>query len=205
MVSVNNLSQKFINSIMILIIDNYDSFTQNLAQYCGANKFKIKIIRNDEITIENIKQIQPTHIIISPGPGHPVDANFSMNIINNYAHKTPILGVCLGHQCIGHLYGATIKTLDTPMHGKISKIIHNNNDIFYNLPNPFNAARYHSLTISNKYLPKNLEITAWTNEGDIMACRHKKYKMLRGIQFHPESIWTEEGKKIIYNFLYHSK
>nr|QCI07818.1 Anthranilate synthase component II [Pleonosporium borreri] len=190
---------------MILIIDNYDSFTQNLAQYCGTHKFKIKIIRNDEINIEEIKYMQPTHIIISPGPGHPIDANCSINIINHYANTIPILGVCLGHQCIGYLYGAKIQQLHTPMHGKISKIKHNNNDIFYKLPNPFNAARYHSLTINNQYLPKNLEITAWTNEGDIMACRHKKYKMLRGIQFHPESIWTEEGKKIITNFLYNNK
>lgn len=186
---------------MILIVDNYDSFTQNLAQYVGESGFDIKIIRNDEVKIKDIKNINPTHIILSPGPGHPIAANYSIKIIENYAHKTPILGVCLGHQCIGHVYGAQINQLKYPMHGKISYINHLNEGIFYNLPNPLYAARYHSLIINQNNLPQDLEITAWTKEGLVMGCRHRKYKILQGIQFHPESIWTHEGKKLIKNFI----
>nr|QCI08724.1 Anthranilate synthase component II [Sphondylothamnion multifidum] len=185
---------------MILIIDNYDSFTQNLAQYIGEIGLPLQIIRNDH-NIKDISKIQPTHIIISPGPGHPKESGISLDIIKHYSPILPILGVCLGHQCIGHIYGGEIKELNIPMHGKVSKIIHKNIDIFYGLSNPFNATRYHSLIINNKYLPEELEITAWTEEGLIMGCRHKQYKKLRGVQFHPESIWTNEGKKLIHNFV----
>nr|YP_009391782.1 Anthranilate synthase component II [Acrosorium ciliolatum]ARW59926.1 Anthranilate synthase component II [Acrosorium ciliolatum] len=186
---------------MIIIIDNYDSFTENLAQYIGELGFKIKIIRNDEISLSNLNKINPTHIILSPGPGHPKNSNICLEIISNYANQIPILGVCLGHQCIGHIYGAEIKKLNKPIHGKTSHILHNKRDLFYNLPNPLIATRYHSLIINEKNMPNHLEITAWTKDGTIMGCRHKIYKNIRGIQFHPESLWTSQGKIIINNFL----
>nr|QCI07949.1 Anthranilate synthase component II [Plumaria plumosa] len=186
---------------MILIIDNYDSFTDNLAQYVGELGFKVKVIRNDEISLNNIMEINPSHIILSPGPGHPQDSNRCLDIIKNYSHQIPILGVCLGHQCIGYLYGANIKQLDIPIHGKVSKISHYKKDIFQNITSPFIAARYHSLVINKINIPVNLEITAWTEDGTIMGCQHKIHTKLRGIQFHPESIWTIDGKTIIKNFL----
>lgn len=186
---------------MILIIDNYDSFTENLAQYIGELNYKIQILRNDDLYLKTIDVLPITHIIISPGPGHPREACGSLNIIKNYAHKIPILGVCLGHQCIGEIYGGTINKLDIPMHGKISKVLHNEKDIFENISNPFMATRYHSLILEHTKLPQDLEATAWTEEGIIMACRHKIFHNLRGIQFHPESLWTNEGKKILKNFL----
>lgn len=187
---------------MILVIDNYDSFTQNLVQYIGELGFNMIIKRNDEISLQEIDIIQPTHIIISPGPGNPQNTGIVLKLIKIYANKVPILGVCLGHQSIGYAYGGKIKQLKNPVHGKVSKILHNNTDIFKNLPNPFLGARYHSLIIDRLYLPKEIEITAWTNDGLIMACRHKQYKNIRGIQFHPESIWTHSGKQIIKNFLH---
>ena len=187
---------------MILIIDNYDSFTQNLVQYVGEFGLTIQTIRNDMVTIEKIEKLKPSHIIISPGPGHPQEITNLLEIIKHYANTVPILGVCLGHQIIGYLYGANIKRLKNPMHGKISQISHKNTDIFNTLPNPFLATRYHSLIIDNINLPNELEITAWTNDGIIMGCQHKKYKKLRGIQFHPESLWTNEGKIIISNFIH---
>nr|YP_009396739.1 Anthranilate synthase component II [Ophidocladus simpliciusculus]ARW65925.1 Anthranilate synthase component II [Ophidocladus simpliciusculus] len=186
---------------MILIIDNYDSFTENLSQYIGELKEKITIIRNDELSLEQVDKIQPTHIILSPGPGNPQNSGHCLSIIKSYAGKIPILGICLGHQSIGYIYGGTIKQLNKPMHGKISYITHNKQDIFTNLPSPFKASRYHSLIIDKHNIPKELEITAWTSDGTIMACRHKIHKKLRGIQFHPESLWTKQGKKILENFL----
>nr|QCI09060.1 Anthranilate synthase component II [Inkyuleea mariana] len=186
---------------MILIIDNYDSFTQNLVQYVGEYSSNMQVIRNDELSIKDISKIKPTHIILSPGPGHPNNTGISLELIKTYANRIPILGVCLGHQSIGYVYGAKIKQLKFPMHGKISEILHNQKDLFQGLTNPFFATRYHSLIIDNIEMPEDLEVTAWTKEGTIMACRHKKYQLLRGIQFHPESLWTYEGKKIIKNFL----
>lgn len=186
---------------MILIIDNYDSFTQNLVQCVGELGFEIQVSRNDEIAINDIVKIHPTHIILSPGPGNPSDTGISLQLIKHYANKIPILGVCLGHQSIAYVYGGYIKQLNKPMHGKISEIIHDNKDIFKQLPNPFLAVRYHSLVINGNNLPHDIEVTAWTNEGTIMGCRHKKFLLLRGIQFHPESLWTYEGKLIIKNFL----
>nr|QCI06179.1 Anthranilate synthase component II [Dicranema revolutum] len=186
---------------MILIIDNYDSFTQNLAQSVGGLGFDVQVSRNDEISIQKIVYLNPTHIILSPGPGHPFNTGISLKLIETYADKIPILGVCLGHQSIGYLYGGLIRPLDKPIHGKTSKIFHKNTDLFKNLPNPFIAARYHSLIIDYFELPQLLEVTAWTQEGIIMGCCHKKYHLLRGIQFHPESIWTNEGQLIIKNFL----
>nr|YP_009295878.1 anthranilate synthase component 2 [Schimmelmannia schousboei]AOM64813.1 anthranilate synthase component 2 [Schimmelmannia schousboei] len=186
---------------MVIVIDNYDSFTQNLVQYVGELGFDMQIIRNDEISLSDMSSMNPTHIILSPGPGNPSNSGISLDVIKFYADKIPILGVCLGHQSIGFVYGANIKQLQLPMHGKTSKIMHDNTGLFAQLPNPFDAARYHSLVIDNENLPEELEITAWTQEGIIMGCRHKVYKLLQGIQFHPESLWTDSGKKIIENFL----
>nr|YP_010728857.1 anthranilate synthase component 2 [Lithothamnion corallioides]WEA77107.1 anthranilate synthase component 2 [Lithothamnion corallioides] len=186
---------------MILIIDNYDSFTHNLVQYVGELGFEITTARNDNISINTIKQIKPTHIIISPGPGNPRESGISLEIIKRCSNDIPILGVCLGHQSIGHVYGGEIIKLMHPMHGKISEIYHDGKDIFAELPNPFLATRYHSLVINTDNFPEELRITAKTNDGTIMACQHKKYPYLRGIQFHPESLWTENGKILIKNFL----
>ena len=186
---------------MILIIDNYDSFTYNLVQYAGELGFKIKIIRNDNKNITKIQEINPTHIIISPGPGSPKESGLSLDIISKYASQIPILGVCLGHQSIGYIYGGSIKQLNSPMHGKRSLVYHYEKDLFVNIPNPFKAARYHSLILDQTNLPSDLKITASTEDGIIMACQHTKYPYLQGIQFHPESLWTEKGKTIIQNFL----
>lgn len=186
---------------MILIIDNYDSFTYNLVQYVGELGYKTKIARNDKISIKDIKNLQPSHIIISPGPGKPQESGISLDIISQLSRCIPILGVCLGHQSIGHIYGGQIKKLDIPMHGKTEAIYHDEQDIFTNIPNPFTATRYHSLIIDKHKLPEDIQITAQTKDGVIMACRHQKYPLIRGIQFHPESLWTENGKNIISNFL----
>jgi len=186
---------------MILIIDNYDSFTQNLVQYVGELNLPVKIRRNDNININDIEKMQPSHIIISPGPGHPKDADNILKIIQKYAANIPILGVCLGHQMIGYLYNYKIQRLSKPVHGKISEITHNNTLLFNKVPNPFNATRYHSLIVTNDNQSNALEITAWTKDGAIMACKHKTYTKLQGIQFHPESLWTQYGKKMIQNFL----
>lgn len=186
---------------MILIIDNYDSFTYNLVQYTGELGLTVKIIRNDHKNISYVQRLNPTHIIISPGPGSPTESGLSLDIISQYASQIPILGVCLGHQSIGYIYGGKIQQLDQPMHGKMSLVYHNGKNIFMNIPNPFKAIRYHSLVINRKDLPSALQITASTQDGLIMGCQHKKYPNLQGIQFHPESLWTEKGKKIIKNFL----
>nr|YP_010951461.1 Anthranilate synthase component II [Laurencia catarinensis]WMP12400.1 Anthranilate synthase component II [Laurencia catarinensis] len=186
---------------MILIIDNYDSFTQNLYQYVGELGNKTIVKRNDEILIEDIENINPTHIILSPGPGKPEESGVCLNIIKKYSRKIPILGICLGHQGIGYTYGSKIKQLNKPFHGKVTNIMHNKIDIFKDLTNPLAVNRYHSLVIDEKNISKNLEVTAWTSDGIIMGCRHKIYQKLRGVQFHPESLWTKEGKKILKNFL----
>lgn len=186
---------------MIIIVDNYDSFTQNLSQYIGELGHKIRIARNDELSISDIKILKPTHIILSPGPGKPEESKICLEIIKKYGNEIPILGICLGHQAIGYLSGGIIKRLNTPMHGKISTIITNEKDIFKNIKKSFNGMRYHSLIIDKNTAPKDLEITAWTLDGSIMGCRHKIYAKLRGIQFHPESLWTQEGKTILKNFL----
>ena len=186
---------------MIIIIDNYDSFTYNLVQYAGELGHQVKIIRNDNIYIEDIESLNPTHIIISPGPGSPKEAGSSLHVISYFASRVPILGVCLGHQSIGYIYGGTIRKLEKPIHGKVSLIYHDKQDIFINMPNPFKAIRYHSLIIDNTHLPHTLKITASTDNGIIMGCQHTKYPYVQGIQFHPESLWTEKGKTIIQNFL----
>ncbi|MDD4179512.1 MAG: aminodeoxychorismate/anthranilate synthase component II [Candidatus Margulisbacteria bacterium] len=185
---------------MILVIDNYDSFTYNLVQYLGELGPEIKVFRNDEITIPGIEKMKPTHILISPGPGVPSEAGISEDVIRRFGGHIPILGVCLGHQAIGEVFGGKIVRAGRIMHGKTSNIYHDKKTIFKGLPNPFTATRYHSLIVEKKNLPGELEISAWTKEGEIMGLRHKKLK-IEGVQFHPESILTEAGRKLLANFL----
>ncbi|HRR95109.1 MAG TPA: aminodeoxychorismate/anthranilate synthase component II [Candidatus Ratteibacteria bacterium] len=185
---------------MVLLIDNYDSFVYNLYQYIGELGEKIVVYRNDKIKIEEIKKIAPSRIIISPGPGRPENAGVSCEIIEKFAGQIPILGVCLGHQCIGYVFGGKIIGAKKLMHGKTSQIYHKGKNIYKNLKNPFQATRYHSLIIEKKSIPSVLEIDAWSEDEEIMGIRHKNYKIY-GVQFHPESILTEEGKKLIKNFL----
>ncbi|MDD4900108.1 MAG: aminodeoxychorismate/anthranilate synthase component II [Candidatus Omnitrophica bacterium] len=185
---------------MILMIDNYDSFTYNLVQYLGELGVKVKVFRNDKISIAAIKKLSPEKIVISPGPGRPENAGISCEVIRQFAGKIPILGVCLGHQAIGFTYGGKIIIAKKLMHGKTSLIYHNKKEIFRYIPNPFEATRYHSLLVERKSLPACLEVTAWTKEKEIMGLKHKKFP-LWGVQFHPESILTKSGKDILRNFL----
>lgn len=185
---------------MILMIDNYDSFTYNLVQYFGELGRNIKVFRNDKITLGEIKKLRPEKIVISPGPGRPEDAGISCDLIKEFSGKIPILGVCLGHQAIGYVYGGRIINAKRLMHGKTSMVYHNRQTIFKGIPNPFEATRYHSLLLERKTMPDILEIIAWTKAGEIMGLKHKKYP-LWGVQFHPESILTKSGKDILANFL----
>ena len=186
----------------VIVIDNYDSFTYNLVQYLGELKQNVLVYRNDEITLDEIKKLNPSHIVISPGPGRPDDAGISKNLIKELAGKVSILGVCLGHQCIGEVYGGKIINAPTLMHGKTSEIIHEENSVFKDIPNPFTATRYHSLIVDEKSIGKApLKITAKTKDGLIMALEHKEFKNLIGVQFHPESILTQFGHKLLSNFL----
>lgn len=186
----------------VIVIDNYDSFTYNLVQYLGELKQDVLVYRNDEVTLDEIKKINPSHIVISPGPGRPDDAGISKNLIKELAGKVSILGVCLGHQCIGEVYGGSIVNAPILMHGKTSEIIHEGNSIFKDIPNPFTATRYHSLIVDEKSIGKApLKVTAKTKDGLIMALEHKEFKNLIGVQFHPESILTEHGHKLLSNFL----
>ncbi len=189
---------------MILVIDNYDSFTYNLVQYFGElvkNPDDIVVKRNDEITLADIKKMNPERIVISPGPCTPKEAGISVDVYHAFAKTKPILGVCLGHQCLGEAMGGTVVRAGRLMHGKTSMIHHDNKGIFKGLSNPFVATRYHSLLVEKKTLPKDLTVSAWTDEGEIMGLRSKKYPWIEGVQFHPESILTVEGKKILKNFL----
>jgi len=185
---------------MILMIDNYDSFTYNLVQYLGELGQSVKVYRNDALTLKDIEKLNPQKIVISPGPGRPEDAGISCAVIKEFSSKLPILGVCLGHQAIGYCFGGKIVQARRLMHGKTSKIYHNQKEIFKNIPNPFLATRYHSLLVEKKSLPDCLEITAWTAEDEIMGLKHKNYA-LWGVQFHPESILTKSGKAILGNFI----
>lgn len=186
---------------MILMIDNYDSFTFNLVQYLGELGQDIKVFRNDKITINTIKKLKPAKIVISPGPGRPEDAGISCELIKEFAAKIPILGVCLGHQCIAYVYGSRIIGAKKLMHGKVSWIYHNQENIFKGITNPFEATRYHSLVVERKTLSKCLQITAWTKQdNEIMGLKHNDYPLF-GVQFHPESILTKFGKDILKNFL----
>ncbi len=184
---------------MILIIDNYDSFVYNLAQYVGELGWEPVVYRNGRITLEEIARLSPTHIIISPGPGTPLDAGISNDVVRHFGGKIPILGVCLGHQCIGYVYGGAI-IRGTPTHGKTSLIYHDGQTIFSHLPDPFEAGRYHSLIVELEALPSHLEISARTARGEIMGLRHKGY-VVEGVQFHPESILTKVGHDLLNNFL----
>jgi len=185
---------------MILVIDNYDSFTYNLVQYLGELGAHLVVYRNDKITAQEIKALVPQKIIISPGPGGPKDAGVSIEVIKKFAESTPILGVCLGHQVIGYAFGAEIVRASRIMHGKTSEIRHDGKTIFSGIKNPFTATRYHSLLVKKDTLPDCFEVSAWTSEGEIMGLRHKQYQV-EGVQFHPESILTGEGKKLLSNFL----
>jgi anthranilate synthase component II len=185
---------------MILMIDNYDSFTYNLVQYFGELGADIDVFRNDKITINKIARLKPKKIVISPGPGRPEDAGISCEVIRVFAGKIPILGVCLGHQAIGYVYGGRIIGAKKLMHGKTSMIYHNGKSIFKGIANPFEATRYHSLLVEKKTLPECLEIIAQTKGNEIMGLKHKKYPVW-GVQFHPESILTKSGKDILANFL----
>ncbi|MGA2090565.1 MAG: aminodeoxychorismate/anthranilate synthase component II [Endomicrobiales bacterium] len=185
---------------MILVIDNYDSFTYNLVQYLYEWEPNVRVFRNDHITIAQIEELAPEAIIVSPGPGTPAQAGISMELIRTFAGKIPILGVCLGHQCIGEVFGGRVVRAGRLMHGKTSPIIHDGKKIFTGLKNPFDATRYHSLIVEKKSLSKDLVVTAWTQEGEIMGVRHKKFPV-EGVQFHPESILTIEGKKLLKNFV----
>ena len=185
---------------MLLMIDNYDSFTYNVVQYLGELGADVKVIRIDELSVADIAALQPERIVVSPGPCTPTEAGVSVAAIKHFAGKVPLLGVCLGHQSIGSAFGGKIIHAKTLMHGKTSLIHHNSNSVFTGLPNPFTATRYHSLVIERETLPDCLEITAWTDDGEIMGVRHKTLAV-HGVQFHPESILTEHGHDMLKNFL----
>jgi len=185
---------------MVLVIDNYDSFTYNLVQYLGEMHAEMQVHRNDQISIEQIRELKPERILISPGPCSPRESGLSNEIIRTFSSQIPTLGVCLGHQCIGHVFGGNVIVNYRMMHGKTSLIKHNGKDLFEGLPNPFAATRYHSLVIQRDSLPDCLEITAETEEGEIMGVKHKQLPIW-GVQFHPESILTESGRQILKNFL----
>jgi anthranilate synthase/aminodeoxychorismate synthase-like glutamine amidotransferase len=186
---------------VLLVIDNYDSFTYNLVQYLGELGADIRVRRNDEITAEQVQQLQPSRIVISPGPGRPEDAGITPEVIRRMGSTTPILGVCLGHQAIGVVYGGTVCRAQTPMHGKTSTVEHDGRGVFTGIEGPFDAGRYHSLIIATGTMPPDLEVSARTREdGTIMAVRHRTHPV-HGVQFHPESVLTDVGRRILKNFL----
>ena len=185
---------------MLLMIDNYDSFTYNLYQYLCELGAEVEVVRNDKISLEEIEDMSPEGIIISPGPSTPLEAGISNDVIRQFGPKTPTLGVCLGHQCIGHVYGAKVDRAGEIRHGKTSMVSHNGAGVLAGLPNPFEAIRYHSLVVFPETLPDTLEVTAQTANGLIMGLRHKEFP-IEGVQFHPESILTPDGKHLLQNFL----
>jgi anthranilate synthase component 2 len=192
---------------VILVIDNYDSFTYNLVQYLGelAADFPVandlQVVRNDQITVDEIRKLNPDAVVISPGPGRPDDAGISLNVITQLGNQLPILGVCLGHQSIGQVFGGKIVSAPELMHGKTSQVSHTGIGIFQGLENPLTATRYHSLVIERETCPDVLEITAWVEDGTIMGVRHRNYPHIQGVQFHPESVLTTLGKELLRNFL----
>jgi anthranilate synthase/aminodeoxychorismate synthase-like glutamine amidotransferase len=188
---------------MILVIDNYDSFTYNLVQYFGELGAELVVRRNDQVTLDEVEEMRPERICISPGPGTPADAGISNELILRFGPSIPILGVCLGHQCIGQVYGGEVVRAGRIMHGKTSPIMHEGDGVFAGLPNPFEATRYHSLIVRRETLPPELEITAETAAREIMGLRHRRFPV-QGVQFHPESIMTEAGKRLLANFLQRS-
>jgi anthranilate synthase/aminodeoxychorismate synthase-like glutamine amidotransferase len=188
---------------MLLIIDNYDSFVYNLAQYVGELGWEPVVYRNDRITVGEIERMSPTHIIISPGPCTPLEAGISNDVIRYFGGKIPILGVCLGHQCMGYVYGGQVVRAPVPTHGKSSLVYHDGKTVYQGIPNPFEGGRYHSLVISREAFPPALELTAETSDGVVMGVRHRDY-VVEGVQFHPESIMTDVGHDILRNFLRYS-
>ncbi|MDA7519327.1 aminodeoxychorismate/anthranilate synthase component II [Akkermansiaceae bacterium] len=185
---------------MLVVIDNYDSFTYNLVQYFGELGAEMKVLRNDAVTIEQLRDLNPSHICISPGPCTPNEAGISCAVIEAFGGSIPVFGVCLGHQSIGQVYGGEVVRAETLMHGKTSMIHHEGKSVFKGLSNPFEATRYHSLIVKKETLPDCLEVTAWTDDGIIMGLKHKELNV-HGVQFHPESILTDEGKALLKNFL----
>lgn len=185
---------------MLLMIDNYDSFTYNLVQYFGELGEDVRTFRNDEITLDEITALKPDHICISPGPCTPHEAGISISVLQHFAGKIPMLGVCLGHQSIAEAFGGKVIRAKQVMHGKTSVISHTNRGVFHNLPNPYTVTRYHSLAIERSSLPSCLEVTAWTDDGEIMGVRHTEFA-IQGVQFHPESILSEHGYALLKNFL----
>ncbi len=188
---------------MVLIIDNYDSFTYNLVHQVGRYVDAIEVVRNDAITVKEIAQMEPAAILISPGPGRPSDAGISMEVIRQFGARVPVLGVCLGHQAIGEVFGGQVTYAPSLMHGKTSEIYHTGEDLFKGLPQGFEATRYHSLVVNPERMPDVLEVTAWTKDGIIMGLRHRSYPIW-GVQFHPESVMTREGDCLIVNWLCHT-
>ena len=185
---------------MLLMIDNYDSFTYNLVQYLGELGETVKVVRNDELALDAIESLAPARIVISPGPCTPNEAGVSLGVIERFAGRVPILGVCLGHQAIGQAFGGKVVHARTLMHGKVSPIHHSGKGVFAGLPSPYSATRYHSLAIERASCPPELEVTAWTDDGEIMGVRHRSLEV-EGVQFHPESILTEHGHALLRNFL----
>lgn len=187
--------------MMVLVVDNYDSFTYNLVQYLGELGATVRVVRNDKVDAETLTHLNPDAIVISPGPGTPNEAGASCDLIAKYAEKIPTLGVCLGHQCIGQVFAGEVVRAPRLMHGKTSMIRHDGKGLFANLPNPFQATRYHSLIVKPEYLSPDVEVCAWSIDDDlVMGLRHKRFP-LHGVQFHPESILTPEGKQLLRNFL----
>jgi anthranilate synthase component 2 len=184
----------------VFVVDNYDSFVYNLVQYLGELGADVRVVRNDEVTVEQVEMMQPDRIVISPGPCSPNEAGISLGVIERLGHRVPILGVCLGHQAIGQAYGGKVVHAKTLMHGKTSPILHSGRGVFSGLPNPFTATRYHSLAVERESLPGALEVTAWTEDGEIMGLVHRDFRV-EGVQFHPESILTEHGHAMLAGFL----
>ena len=185
---------------MLLLIDNYDSFTYNLFQYLSELGADVRVYRNDELTVEAAITLRPDHVVISPGPGTPAESGISRELVHQFGPHIPILGVCLGHQCIGEAYGGRVIRAPQPVHGKPSAIFHNSSGLFTGIPNGFAAGRYHSLVVDRDSLPESLEVTATTDDGLIMAVQHREFAVY-GVQFHPESVLTEHGKQLLANFL----
>jgi anthranilate synthase component 2 len=185
---------------MLLMIDNYDSFTYNLVQYLGELGQDVKVVRNDEMTVDGVERLAPERIVLSPGPCTPNEAGISLELVHRFAGRVPILGVCLGHQAIGQAFGGKVVRAKALMHGKVSQIHHGGAGVFRGLPTPFQATRYHSLAVERASCPADLEITAWTEDGEIMGIRHRALP-IEGVQFHPESILTEHGHALLANFL----
>jgi anthranilate synthase/aminodeoxychorismate synthase-like glutamine amidotransferase len=184
----------------VLVIDNYDSFTYNLVQYLGELGEEVVVRRNDEIALSEIAPLSPVAVVLSPGPGTPAEAGICKDLLLELGPTTPVLGVCLGHQCLGEAFGGTVRRASQVMHGKVSRITHAEQSVFSGLPSPFTATRYHSLVVDRESLPDELEVTAWTDDGTVMGLRHRQYP-LAGVQFHPEAILTEHGHALLANFL----